>query len=107
MGYEDEYREYVRRMDSKSIGQPLVYPKQETDEQDKKIKSDGWATSYYDIPASVKDVDDLIMHFNLNWHMANIVKAAIRYGRKEGISKGYDLNKILFMAEREKEYIND
>lgn len=72
----------------------------------KKIKSTGWATSYYDIPDHVKDVDDLITHFKLNWHMANIVKAAIRYGRKEGVSKEYDLNKIEFMAKRERNLIN-
>jgi hypothetical protein len=66
------------------------------------IKSDGWATSYYDIPDTVKDVDDLIVHFKLNWHMANILKACIRYGRKSGVTKEYDLNKMKFMIDREK-----
>jgi hypothetical protein len=70
-----------------------------------KVKSTGWETSYYDIPAEVKDVDDLIVHFNLNWHMANILKAAIRYGRKDGTSKEYDLNKIDFMSKRERKHI--
>jgi hypothetical protein len=59
------------------------------------IKSDGWETSYYDIPAAVKDVDD----------MANILKACLRYGNKEGTSKEYDLNKIDFMSKRERENI--
>ncbi|MHA2351232.1 MAG: hypothetical protein ACXADL_16565 [Candidatus Thorarchaeota archaeon] len=69
------------------------------------IKSDGWETSYYDIPAAVKDVDDIIIHFKLNWHMANILKACLRYGNKEGTSKEYDLNKIDFMSKRERENI--
>jgi hypothetical protein len=37
--------------------------------------------------------------------MANILKAAIRYGRKDGTSKEYDLNKIDFMSKRERKYI--
>lgn len=72
-----------------------------------RIKSDGWATSYYDIPNNVRDVDDLIVHFNLPWRIANILKACVRYGRKDGTTKLYDLNKILFFAEREKEHLTN
>jgi hypothetical protein len=68
------------------------------------VKSDGWETSYYDIPDTVKDIDDLIVYFGLNWHMANILKAAVRYGKKEGVTKQYDLNKIKFMVEREEKH---
>jgi hypothetical protein len=68
------------------------------------VKSDGWETSYYDIPDTVKDIDDLIVHFGLNWHMANILKAAVRYGKKEGVTKQYDLNKIKFMVTREEKH---
>lgn len=71
----------------------------------KPIKSDGWATDYYNIPDHVKDVDDMIMHFGLNWHMANILKACIRYGKKDGITKEYDLNKIDFMSARERKHL--
>ena len=69
------------------------------------VKSDGWATSYYDIPDHVKDLDDLIAHFGLNWHMANVLKACCRYGKKEGVTKQYDLNKIKFMVEREEKHL--
>lgn len=71
------------------------------------IKSDGWETSYYDIPDKVKDVDDLIVHFGLNWHIANILKACLRYGKKEGVTKGYDLNKIDFMLHRERKNLTN
>lgn len=73
--------------------------------EEKQVKSDGWATSYYDIPNHVRDIDDLIVHFCLPWRLANILKACVRYGKKAGTSKLYDINKILFFAEREKEHL--
>jgi len=86
-----------------AIGEPEMIDYKQFD----KVKSDGWETAYYDVPASIKDVDDLIMHFQLNWHMANILKACLRYGKKEGVTKEYDLNKIDFMSKREREHIED
>jgi len=37
----------------------------------------------------------------MNFAVANIFKAAYRLGGKEGTSPEYDLNKIVFFAERE------
>lgn len=75
--------------------------------QEERVTSDGWSTSYYDIPNHVRDVDDLIVYFNLPWRLANILKACVRYGRKDGTSKLYDLNKIRFFVEREIEHLTN
>lgn len=104
-----------------------------------KIKSDGWSTSYYELPEGVntieeladyrdmncaiksifvecymmnggdnlipswaREIQDLIEHRNMNFAVGNIFKACYRLGLKEGNSASYDLNKIHFFAEREK-----
>jgi hypothetical protein len=109
MSYYGDKMEYERKMMNDLFGYSTPVPElAEAAEKTKGIiKSDGWETSYYDIPFSVKDVDDLIIHFELNWHMANIVKACLRYGKKDGVSKEYDLNKIDFMSKRERENVEE
>jgi hypothetical protein len=68
---------------------------------------DGWSSCTYNIPEGAVDVDDLITMLQINWHMANILKATWRYGKKcmPGKSfieaKRYDLRKIIWMAQRE------
>lgn len=72
-----------------------------SEDSTKGVKSDGWSTSYYELPEGAKELQDLIEHKNMNFAVANIFKAAYRLGDKEGTSPEYDLNKIIFFAERE------
>ncbi len=72
-----------------------------SEDSTKGIKSDGWSTRYYELPEGSKELQDLIEYKNMNFAVANIFKAAYRLGGKEGTSPEYDLNKIVFFAERE------
>jgi len=102
------YRNLVREVEGLDMEFPLWKAREAVAKEDvPKVKSDGWETTYYDIPEGVKDVDDLIVHFGLNWHMGNIVKACLRYGKKEGVTKEYDLNKIDFMLQRERKHLTN
>ena len=69
-----------------------------------KIRSNGGSSSYYDIPDWAIDIGDLIHHRNMNFNIANIFKACYRLDAKEGVDAEYDLNKIIFFAQRELEY---
>jgi hypothetical protein len=73
----------------------------DSEDSTKGVKSDGWSTSYYEIPEGTKELQDLIEHKNMNFAVGNIFKAAYRLGDKEGTTREYDLNKIIFFAERE------
>lgn len=64
--------------------------------------SDGGSTEYYYIPSGAQDLQDLIEHKNMDFSTGNIFKACYRLGEKSGTSKLYDINKILFFAERMK-----
>ncbi len=66
-----------------------------------KVKSDGGSTSYYDIPEGTKDLGDLVEYKDMNFNIGNIFKAAYRLGEKDGTDKKYDLNKIIYFAQRE------
>lgn len=66
-----------------------------------KVKSDGTSTSYYDVPEGIKDLGDLIEYKDMNFNVGNIFKAAYRLGEKEGNDLKYDLNKIIYFAQRE------
>ncbi|WP_196232765.1 hypothetical protein [Sinorhizobium meliloti] len=65
------------------------------------VKSDGGSTSYYNIPEYATDLQDLIEHKRMEFGIGNIFKACYRLGEKDGTSKRYDLNKIIFFAQRE------
>lgn len=65
-----------------------------------KIASDGKASAYYDFPEGCSTLNDLIEHKEMSFAQGNIFKAAYRLGNKEGISLEYDLNKIIYYAER-------
>jgi hypothetical protein len=67
-----------------------------------KVKSDGGSTDYYKIPAGATDLIDLIEHKKMGFSLGNIFKACYRLGEKEGNDLLYDLNKIIFFAERMK-----
>lgn len=65
------------------------------------VKSDGGSTSYYAIPDYAQDLQDLIEFKRMEFGLGNIFKACYRFGDKDGTSKRYDLNKIIFFARRE------
>jgi len=65
-----------------------------------KGSSDGKASEYYDFPEGASTLNDLIEYKNMTFAQGNIFKAAYRLGHKEGITTEYDLNKIIYYAER-------
>jgi hypothetical protein len=65
-----------------------------------KTKSDGKATAYYDFPDGANTLNDLIEHKSMSFAQGNIFKAAYRLNNKEGVDDTYDLNKIIYYAER-------
>lgn len=71
-----------------------------------KIKSDGGPSAYYDFPAGSKTLNDLLEHkgdtqwFGDTFHLANVVKAAWRWGDKEGTTKEYDARKLIYSGCR-------
>lgn len=69
-------------------------------ETEKKISSDGGSTKYYELPPDAKELNDLIEHKNMSFALANIFKACYRFDEKDGVDKMYDLNKIIYFAER-------
>ena len=67
----------------------------------KQTKSDGWSTSYYELPPGATELQDLIEYRNMSFGIGNIFKSAYRLGRKDGATMLYDLNKIRWYVERE------
>lgn len=65
------------------------------------IKSDGGSTSYYDLPGDADDIGDLIEHRRMTFNVGNIFKACYRLGEKDGVDDVYDLNKMIYFAQRE------
>jgi hypothetical protein len=65
-----------------------------------KTKSDGSSTPYYVIPEAAKELNDLIEYKKMNFALGNIFKACYRFGQKDGVDNLYDINKIIFFAER-------
>ena len=61
----------------------------------------GWSSHYYELPDDVRELQDLIEHREMNFAVGNIFKAAYRLGEKEGVDAAYDLNKIIWFANRE------
>lgn len=62
--------------------------------------NNGGTTDYYRIPVGSQMIQDLIEHKNMNFSQGNIFKAAWRLGDKNEVSKIYDLNKIIYFAQR-------
>lgn len=62
----------------------------------------GWRSDYYDLPDGADGLQDLIEFKNMNFARANIFKAAYRLGEKQGTTELYDIDKILWYAQREK-----
>jgi|TARA_R110000751_G_scaffold87352_7_gene173222 hypothetical protein len=66
-----------------------------------KTQSDGWSTSYYELPKGSAELQDLIEHRGMNFSVGNMFKACYRLGQKDGASTMYDLKKIKWYVERE------
>ncbi|MBB5700700.1 hypothetical protein FHS76_000543 [Ochrobactrum daejeonense] len=64
------------------------------------ISSDGGSTSYYELPQGATELNDLIEHKAMSFALGNIFKACYRFGEKDAASRMYDLNKIIYFAER-------
>lgn len=62
----------------------------------------GSTPSQYGLPDEASELQDLIEYRNMNFAVGNIFKACYRMGFKEGADPLYDINKILFFAQREK-----
>ena len=65
------------------------------------IDNGGSTPSQYALPTDAKELQDLIEHREMNFAVGNIFKACYRLGTKDGVSAEYDLNKIIWFAERE------
>lgn len=65
----------------------------------------GWSSEYYKLPPDATELQDLIEFKNMNFAVGNIFKAAYRLGNKRGFDELYDLDKIIWFAEREKRRI--
>lgn len=83
-------------------------PKKWVDEitTDTKQKPDGGPAEYYDLPKGSSTLNDLIEYKgDTSWlgdtfHLGNIVKAAWRWGTKDGTSKEYDARKFIYTGCR-------
>lgn len=69
-------------------------------------ENNGGDSDYYAVPKNAKTLNDLIDSTDMVWNIANIFKACYRFGRKDTASKVYDLNKIIYYANRELKRIN-
>jgi hypothetical protein len=63
--------------------------------------SGGSTPSQYALPKGAKELQDLIEHRNMNFALGNIFKAVYRLGTCNHATILYDLNKIVYFAERE------
>ncbi len=63
-------------------------------------KNNGGSTSYYDVPEGAETLDDLIEFKSMSFGRGNIFKAAYRLGEKGSTTEVYDLNKIIYYANR-------
>jgi len=72
----------------------------DTDPVDSPVQSDGGSTSYYQIPEGATELNDLIEAKQMSFALGNIFKACYRFGEKDGASRIYDLNKIIYFANR-------
>ena len=64
-------------------------------------RNNGGTTDYYAVPSKAETLNDLIDHKNMSWNIGNIFKACYRLGEKPSADAVYDLNKIIYYAQRE------
>ena len=69
-------------------------------------KPDGGVASYYDLPIVCNTLNDLLeWKGDTQWkgdsfHLSNVVKAAWRWGVKDGTDPAYDSRKLLYSGAR-------
>ena len=63
------------------------------------VKSDGGATSYYELPNHAKELRHLISHKGMSKSRGDIFKACYRLVEKDGASIEYDLQKMKFFID--------
>ncbi len=61
----------------------------------------GGSNPGYSIPKGAKECQDIIEAKGMNFSRGNIFKAVWRLGDKPGVDEVYDLEKIIFFAQRE------
>lgn len=94
---EDDLREAAeRRILEDRVGKAFVPDKPITNKV-----TGGSTPNQYALPEGAKEIQDLIEYREMNFSVGNIFKAVYRLGKKEGVTKEYDLNKIIFFAKRE------
>ena len=62
---------------------------------------------YYKLPSNATDLQDLIEYKKMDFATGNIFKACFRLGEKSGTSREYDLDKIIYFANRLKQQGQD
>ena len=68
----------------------------------------GGSSKYYELPEGVEEIQDLIEAKGMSFSQGNIFKACWRMSSKVGTTRKYDLEKIIWFAERMlKEEVND
>ena len=67
-----------------------------------KSQNNGGSTpSQYALPPDATEIIDLVEYRDMNFSMGNIMKAVYRYGHCDHSTALYDLNKIIYFAQRE------
>jgi|GEM_PF-2038307 len=61
----------------------------------------GGSSSYYNLPQSATELQDLIEHRNMNGSIKDIFKACYRLGEKDGMSDIDDVTKMVYYSLRE------
>jgi hypothetical protein len=63
--------------------------------------NNGGSSDWYKLPPGATDLADLIEHKEMNFSVGNMFKAVYRLGDKPNVDLEYDLNKIIYFAQRE------
>lgn len=66
-----------------------------------KEHSDGSTARYYEVPAHVTELQDLISYKNMNAQIGEIFRACYRYGEVAHSTKVRDAKKMKFYVEAE------
>ena len=67
----------------------------------------GLGNRYYELPEGAREIQDLIEYKSMNFALGNIFKAVYRIGQKPDNDRRYDLEKIIWFANRELKRINN
>jgi hypothetical protein len=88
------------------MGKRFNWNTQELEEYSDKIQSDGSTASYYELPESATELQELISAKNMNAQIGEIFRACYRYGEVAHSPMIRDIKKILFYAKAELERLN-